>query len=242
MHLQPGPDAPLALQIAATGLLVLHVGGGAVGIASGFAAMALRKGGRLHRLAGNVFFGAMLTMAGIGGAVAPFLPSQQWANTLAGVFTCYLLVTAWAAARRKDGEIGRFETGAAFVALGAATAALTGLWVNAHGGADAGDGASTDGLYLFSVVATLAFAGDLAQILRKGLGGAARIARHLWRMSVALLIATGSFFLGQPKFVPALLRDTGLAALPVLAVLALMLFWLVRVRLSRPARPRPVAA
>jgi hypothetical protein len=242
MILQASPDAPFIVQVAAVGLLVLHVSGGAVGVVSGFAAMTLRKGGRMHRLAGNVFFVAILTMAGIGAAVAPFLPSQQWSNTLAGVFTFYLAATAWVAARRRDGEIGRFEIGALFVVLGAATAAISGAWINAHGGPDAGDGASTDGLYMISVLATIATASDLNQILRHGLAGAARIARHLWRMSVALLIASGSFFLGQPKFVPAFIRDTPLVFLPVLAPLALMIFWLIRVRFTGPLRPRTAAA
>jgi uncharacterized membrane protein len=241
MNLQAPPGAPLILQVAATGLLVAHISGGAVGIASGFATMALRKGGRLHRLAGNVFFVAMLTMAGVGAAVAPFLPSQQWSNTLAGTFTLYLLATGWAAARRKDGQIGRFEVAALFLGVGLAAAGVAGVWVNAHGGADAGDGASTDGLYLVSVLATICVAGDLHQILRGGLPHAARIARHLWRLSVALLVASASFFLGQPKFVPPLIRDTILVAVPVLAPLALMVFWLIRVRFppwTRRARRR----
>jgi uncharacterized membrane protein len=242
MNLQVSPDAPPILHFAAAGLLVMHISGGAVGIVSGFAAMAFRKGGRLHRLAGNVFFVAMLTMAGIGAAVAPFLPSQQWSNTLAGTFTLYLLATAWAAARRKDGEIGRFEVGALFVAVGAAAAAITGVWVNAHGGADAGDGASTDGLYLMSVLATIAVASDLNQILHRGLPHAARIGRHLWRMSLALVIASGSFFLGQPRFVPPFIRDSILVTVPVLAPLALMAFWLIRVRFPPWSRRRVAAA
>jgi hypothetical protein len=41
----------------------------------------------------------------------------------------------------------------------------------------------------------------------------------------------GSFFLGQPQVFPDWLRQsTGLRALPVLLVLAAMVFWLVRVR------------
>jgi uncharacterized membrane protein len=237
MNLQVSPDAPPILHVAAAALLALHISGGAVGIVSGFAAMALRKGGRLHRLAGGVFFVAMLTMAGIGAAVAPFLPSQQWSNTLAGTFTLYLLATGWIAARRGDGQIGRFEVGALFVAVGAAAAAVTGAWTGAGGG----DGASTDGLYLFSILATLAAGGDLNLLLRRSLPRAARVARHLWRFSVALLIASGSFFLGQPKFVPPFIRDSFLVALPVLAPLALMAFWLIRVRFAPWSRRKAAA-
>ena len=53
MNLHAAADAPIALQLAADALLVLHIGGGTVGMASGFAAMVFRKGGKLHRLAGN---------------------------------------------------------------------------------------------------------------------------------------------------------------------------------------------
>jgi uncharacterized membrane protein len=242
MNLQVSPAAPPVVHVAAAIILALHITGGAVGMVAGFVAMAAPKGGRLHRLSGNVFFVAMLTMAGIGAAVAPFLPTQQWSNTLAGVFTVYLLATAWAAGRRADRQTGRFEPAALIVCVGVVAAALAGAWVNAHGGADAGDPAATDGLYFVSLLASLAAIGDLVQIRRGGLAGPARIARHLWRMGVALLIATASFFLGQPKFVPAFIRDTPLVLLPVVAPLALTLFWLVRVRLA-PAlrrRPRPV--
>jgi hypothetical protein len=52
----------------------------------------------------------------------------------------------------------------------------------------------------------------------------------LWRMCLALFIATGSFFLGQAQVFPAPIRDSGLLAVPVFAVLAAMLYWLWRVR------------
>ena len=42
---------------------VLHIGGGAVGLVSGAIAIFARKGSRVHRAAGNVFFASMLVMA-----------------------------------------------------------------------------------------------------------------------------------------------------------------------------------
>jgi hypothetical protein len=105
--------------------------------------------------------------------------------------------------------------------------------------------------YAFAVVATPAAAGDLRLILRRGIVGAQRIARHLWRMCFALLIAAGSFFLGQQQVFPASVRGSPLLLVPVLAVLALMIFWLCRVRfasaykksqsMSDIARPRHAA-
>ena len=77
----------------------------------------------------------------------------------------------------------------------------------------------------------IAAAGDLKMILRGGISGAARIARHLWRMSAALTVASGSFFLGQQRIMPASMRGSPWLFLPVIAPLVLMVFWLFRVRL-----------
>jgi hypothetical protein len=69
-------------------------------------------------------------------------------------------------------------------------------------------------------------------ILRGGLSGSARIARHLWRVSAALTIASGSFFLGQQRIMPASMRGSSWLFVPVIAPLLLMVFWLIRVRLT----------
>ena len=52
--------------------------------------------------------------------------------------------------------------------------------------------------YVFAVVALIAAASDFSMIHRGGLAGAPRIARHLWRMCLALFIAWGSAA-GQPR-------------------------------------------
>ena len=67
--LQVSPESPALIQGAAATLLYLHIGGGIVGLLSGAAALALRKGSRPHRMAGNVFFVSMLIMAAIGAGV-----------------------------------------------------------------------------------------------------------------------------------------------------------------------------
>jgi len=90
--------------------------------------------------------------------------------------------------------------------------------------------------FMFGVVGLLASAGDL-RVMRSGaLQGTSRIARHLWRMSFALFIAALSFFLGQAKVIPKPIRIPALLALPVLAVLVTMLYWLWRVRVRRTFR------
>jgi len=111
LHVPPGSSA--LVRGAADLVLALHVGRSERRLALRRDGADLRKGARLHRAAGNVFFVAMLIMAGVGACVAPFLPVPQWSSTGAGVFTCYLVATAWATVRRGEGRAGRFEVAAA---------------------------------------------------------------------------------------------------------------------------------
>jgi uncharacterized membrane protein len=230
VHLSP--DAPLLIRAAASTALVLHIGGASLGMASGGVALIAPKGERLHRAAGNVFFGSMLTMSGVAAITAPLFPDRI--SAVMGLFTFYLTATAWAVVRRPPGQVGRFEAGAGLAALGIA-AAFIALAVIGGGmpGGMLDDEPSQLG-YVFGSVAALAAACDLGVIRRGGLSGAPRIARHLWRMCLALFIAWGSFA-GQPRAQPGALRGSPYLFLPALAVLVLMVFWLVRVRFARPA-------
>jgi hypothetical protein len=93
---------------------------------------------------------------------------------------------------------------------------------------------------MFGVVALIAVAGDLRVIRGRAVEGGARIARHLWRMSFALFIAAMSFFIGQARVIPQPIRIMPLLALPVVAVLATMGYWLWRVRRKRAPHRVPV--
>ncbi|HYC75170.1 hypothetical protein [Brevundimonas sp.] len=223
----PAPSLDSLAQMA----LVIHVGGGAVSLVSGFAALAAPKGRRIHRGAGTVFVLAMLVMALF--AVIVALLRNESLNTIAGAFTLYLIGTAWLAVRRPDGVVGRPETAGFFIA---ATIAVASFMVGWNGlGAD---GAPVAALYVFSGVAALAAAADLNMLLRRGVSGPSRIARHLWRMCTALFIASGSFFLGQADEIPAALRGPHLFV-PALLPLAALLFWMIRVRFTRVFKSAP---
>ena len=240
MILHVSPDAPLLVRGAASAILFTHIGGAAVGLVSGFAAMAVRKGGGLHKATGTAFFAGMLGMSGVGATVAPFLADgQQIPNTLAGLFTFYLVTSSWATVRRKPGEVGRFEVGALVVSLAVAIGSVGfGLWsALTHHPLPQPEGQV---VYVFGAVAALAAAGDFSAVRQGGLAGAARLRRHLWRMSLALLIAAGSFA-GQPKAIPHVLRGSPLLLLPVLLALGLMIFWLIRVSLPVRAGTRAPA-
>jgi hypothetical protein len=79
-------------------------------------------------------------------------------------------------------------------------------------------------------------------VRRGGIAGAPRIARHIWRMCVALLIASLSFFLGPQKVMPLFMRGSPLLFIPEITVLVLMIFWLFRVRMGGRNKRREARA
>jgi hypothetical protein len=234
---RPGPEAPLLLRFAADAALVLHVGGGLVAILSGFVVLAAPKGRRAHRLAGTVFFAAMLAMAGVAALVAPLIAdplSDRITNTNAAVFALYLTLTGWATMKRPAGATGRPErllvlVPAALVleAVGLAVIATrTGL-------------RGLETVYVFCALAALAAACDLRVLAAGGVRGPSRTARHLWRMNAALFIATGSLFLGRQRNFPEALQGTVWLLIPPFAVLGGLVFWMIKV--LWPARRRKLA-
>jgi hypothetical protein len=216
---------------AANLILFLHIAGGTVGIISGGVALLSRKGGRRHRVAGTIFLVSMLIMATIGAATSPFLPVPSMPNVVAGTLTFYLVATGWVAIRREDGRIGRFEKGGLGVALGIVAAGTIFILMAMNSPTGTIGKTPPQAFYVFALVGAIAAAEDLKMILRGGLSGSARIARHLWRMSAALTIASGSFFLGQQRIMPAYMQGSPWLFVPVIAPLLLMVFWLIRVRL-----------
>jgi len=95
---------------------------------------------------------------------------------------------------------------------------------------------------MFGVAGLLAIVGDVRMVRSGALKGAARLARHLWRMCFALFIAAISFFIGQAEVLPKPIRILPLLALPVVLVLVTMFYWLWRVRIKRSLRGLVVSA
>lgn len=217
------PGAPLWSLAGGYALLALHVGGGAVGLASGFTAIASRRGTRLHRQAGTVFFVAMAVSYAVGAGVAPFLQTGQRPNFVAGVLALYLLFTAWRAARQPTTQAGGVERTGLVAALGVAAMGALFMHQGAQDPSGTVDGSPPQAFALFLVLGLAAAAGDAHLLLRRGLSGANRISRHLWRMCASLFIASTSFFYGQQQLLPEAVRGTVWQAAPViLPVLAIV--------------------
>ena len=214
--------------------LVLHVSAGCLAILAGFAAVSVRKGGRLHRRFGVVFAGAMLVMA----TFATYLSIlRQPATIPGGILAAYLAATAWMTVRRSAATVGRFEPVAMVVALACAVAefAFGALASSSPNGHFLGYPAGI--FYFVGAIAALAAIGDARMIRAGGVVGTRRITRHLWRMCFALFLAAGSFFLGQQKVMPAFVRGSPVLVVLGLAPLAFMLFWWLRIRLTGTVKP-----
>ncbi len=215
--------------------LIVHILAGGLGLVAGYVALYAAKGATLHRRSGMVFVFAMLTVAVCGMVIAARRDVAPAVNIPAGLLTAYLVVTALTTIRPPYAGSPWVDAGAMLVALAVGLTSLAfGFEALASGGER--NGMPAFPFFMFGVVGVVASVGD-ARVIRSGpLSGAPRIARHLWRMSFALFIAALSFFLGQAKVIPQPIRIPGLLALPVLAVLVTMLYWLWRVRIRRSLR------
>ncbi len=224
-------------------ILIAHIFGGSLGLLSGTAAICFRKGSRRHVLAGRVFVASMLVMAV--GAVYLGIVKHQPSNVGGGIFTFYLIGTAWLTAKRRDGETGRLDWAALLIPLTLGT--LT--WLNGidvvRSGASSQDGVPVGMTFFMGSVMLLAAAGDVRMLVRGGVLGAKRIARHLWRMCFGLFIAAGSFFMGPSnrplrllssvgigKHLPQAWFSTSLYLILTILPLIILIFWLVRVRFT----------
>ena len=212
-------------------LLLLHVCCATVGMLSGLLTIAFRKGSGLHGAAGTLFTVSMLIAAAAGATVAIFLRPNN-GNVMGSLLTFYLVATAWVAARRTAGKPGAFDVAALAFALAiVATGALSAAEAATSTGSK--HGYPTAFFIVFGSIALLFALSDVRMLLRGGVFGAKRIARHLFRNCLALLFAAMSFYPGQKRFIPRWLQETNLLFLPHVLVAGALIFWMYRVRVRR---------
>jgi hypothetical protein len=200
-------------------LLPIHIIAGLVGLTAGAIALSVRKGAKLHRKSGMIFVYAMLVVS-ITGTVMGALLSEM-AAVIPGMLAFYLVLTSWLTVRGPAVlKFSWIDRSAMLIGLTVGIASISYGFV--------AEGQPTLLYTIFGAVALLGTFGDI-RVLTRGIQGAHRIARHLWRMCVALFLAAISLFIGQSQVFPEPLRNSGLLPIPVLLVLLLMFYWLVRV-------------
>jgi len=209
-------------------ILLVHISAATVGLLSGAMAMVLRKGSGRHGAAGTVFFVSMLIMSSTAAYIAAFLKPIAL-NVVVAMLTFYLVSTAWWTARHREARIGAFDVGALLFVLLVAAAGLTFGFEAASNPTGAKDQMPAGLYFFFGSMALLAAVSDIRMLARGGVSGPRRIARHLYRMCFALLIAMFSFYPGQAKLFPVWLRETNLLMVPHLLLIGSLIFWRFRV-------------
>ena len=213
--------------------LAFYFGTGLVALAAGFLGLAVRKGGTWHRRSGLVFVYAMI---GTGITATGIAVYEGRPSNIGGLLLVYLVSTAYTAVKPLPGagrrvDIALMVFAFAFAAAGFARA-FTVLGMPGH----QSEGVPAGMIFFLATVVLLAAMGDARMIRAGGVQGTRRLARHLWRMSFGLFIASGSFFLGQMKFIPEPIRIVPLIVVLAVGPLVMLLYWMWRVRLKRNLR------
>lgn len=217
-------------------ILVVHICCGVLGCLSGAAALVFRKGSEAHVRAGRIFVATMLLMASAGVFLA--IAKSRPGDELGGALTLYLVVTSWSIARRRNGKPGVFDWVALAVAI--ALVILTATWaVEAATSPTGMKNGYTSGPFVFlGSIGLIAITGDIRMLVRGGVSGVGRIARHLWRMCFALFIASASIFLARQRLFPHFMRASGTLYFLSFLPLVVMIFWLFRVGGNRTSDRR----
>jgi len=213
-------------------MLWVHIVAGSVALLAGAAALIAFKGGTLHRRSGLLFVISMLLMTSTAVVMAAYL-RPNIGNVIAGVLTTYLVLTGLLAVKRTPPHARAWSIGLMLVAFAVGGSAVWLGWTALANPRGAIDGIPAPAFFMFATVGLMAAALD-ARVLRVGeLQPRQRLARHLWRLGYAMWIATLSAFLGQADLFPPEVRASGVLLLPLGLVTATLLYWIVRIHLTR---------
>jgi hypothetical protein len=216
-------------------LLPVHIVAGGLAIVLGGVALAVRKGGTLHRRSGILFVYAMLTM-GISGSILALRQSLTNANVLGGFMSAYFVVTALTTVRPVSAWTRSLNRAALGVAIALSLIDIYLGFIAFRSPGHAIGGVPFFMPFFIAAVLALAAAGDLRAKRPGTLRAGKRLARHLWRMCFALFIAAGSFFSIRErvaKILPKPFTTPAMRALPIVLLFAAMFYWLWRVRAGR---------
>jgi uncharacterized membrane protein len=208
-------------------LLIFHIATASIALLGGAAAMSLRKGSKGHRTGGSVFTIGMICMTA--SAISLGLLKAQTLNALVGALTCYLVASGWVAGRRDRFQNVRIVNAAlGVIALGVG-AHLVKFGIEAlNSPSHLKDGEDASGYLFFGAIAVLSAALDLRLVIG-GIGNKHRIARHLWRMNLAMAIGIISVTPRLNRLAGHPIQSDALLVAPTLLALLFMVFWLWRV-------------
>jgi hypothetical protein len=219
-------------------LLPIHIAAAALGLVAGGVALAVAKGGLIHRRSGMVFTYAIVAMCAT--ATVAAIVKGQAVNVMAALMTTYLVLTGLMTVRPRAPGSRRRDVGLMLMALALGLATISAGLVAIASPSGKVFGYPPFPFFLFGVLGLSGGAGDFRMIRSAARRGAPRLARHLWRMCMALFITAASFFSIRARVAaifPEALASPLARTLPVLLVLGTMCYWLWRIRArALPAR------
>lgn len=208
-------------------LTYLHILTGTVALVTGALSFTVMKGGNLHRKFGLTFVLSMIVMA-TSGALLAFI-AKETLNMVAGLVTFYLVTTAFLTVHPPKQHARIVHSVLMIVGFVIGIYAIyTGLTSLQDGKASI-DGQPVQVIIVFGSIALLAATLDIRLITKARLSRKSQLIRHVWRIGFTLFIATASFFLGQSQVIPEVIRHGVTLIAPVLLVLCLTTYWLIRV-------------
>ena len=212
----------------------MHALVGVSGVCAGALSLSLRKGSLLHKFAGRLFTVSMVLMLPIVLLQAWFGPeSISSLGILFVSFIAYLVLSAWSTIQRSEHGATALDFALPLVAACVSVAGLSmgfGIVVTIGGGESA---PPIEAYFFFSLVSFVALLLDINNLYRGGVRGNHRIARHVWRMSMALFFATSSLFTGPGSIIfPESVRGHSVLLAPQLLVLIAAIYWLYRLLFS----------
>jgi hypothetical protein len=210
-------------------LLAVHSTGGMLALLAGFASMANPKGSARHRGWGNLFFIGMMTLT-VTGVYMALVIRPIMGNVMGSALPLYLTATAWLTVRREPGKVGRLEVLLLLWGVNVVVAGIIFGRMALEHPRGILDGSPAPFYFIMAGLALLGCVFDMRMIVRGGVTGVARTTRHLIRMSAALLMLTTAFFFGRARDFPLAIRESGALRIPILIVLVLFAYWLIRVR------------
>ena len=211
--------------------LVSHFGSALIALIAGTIALFVAKGGKLHKKSGMVFTVAMIFAGILASVIAAY--ESNIGSVVGGILVVYFVYTATSTVRPLPGSGRMLDVVLMILAFAIAAASYWGGVVAWSKPGHVLNGVPAAMRFFMATIVLLAAVGDARMIRAGGLRGARRLARHLWRMCFGLFIATGSFFIGQMKFVPAPIRFVPLMFALGIAPLPILLYWMWRIRLRR---------
>jgi hypothetical protein len=197
-------------------VLTFHIIAGSFLLLFGIGALCFSKGQSKHRVAGNLFFVSLLAMV----LSVPNLLEDP----VMAILSAYYGTTAWAIVLRKEKSTGFFEI-VAMISIAIISVILFNVVLTST---------SLTPTFKFilsawAIVTALSALLDFNMIVRGGLSGKHRIARHAWRTCCALLGAVMSFSVNTDEYWPDFVNSN----IFIYLTIGVLVFWVFRILLTK---------